>query len=152
MFIKRSKLVTLILLNNRSVQVVTFEINFEKKYQSLCFVHLRHSYCIMHQSIPAAPSVPRPPGLLQGICPPCQSWGRGICKFCAARGLGSCQPQSSDTCGFLSEYNYTDDFTGKTSRLAHLSMKRKIVTLHAKRGLMDFTKNREFFSRSRCVN
>ena len=26
------------------------------------------------------------------------------------------------------------------------------VTLHAKRGLMDFTKNREFFSRSRCVN
>ena len=26
------------------------------------------------------------------------------------------------------------------------------VTLHALRGLMDFTKNHEFFSRSRCVN
>ena len=26
------------------------------------------------------------------------------------------------------------------------------VTLHAERGLMDFTENREFFSRSRCVN
>ena len=73
----------------------------------------------------AQPPCPAP-WLLQGICPPCQSWGRGICKFCAARGLGSCQPQSSDTCGFLSEYNYTEDFTGKTSRLAHLSMKRKI--------------------------
>ena len=92
MFIKRSKLVTLILLNNRSVQVVTFEINFEKNYQSLCFVHLRHSYCIMHQSIPAAPSVPPPPpGLLQGICPPCQSLGWDICKFCTARGPGICQ-------------------------------------------------------------
>ena len=27
--------------------------------------------------------------------------------------------------GFLSEYNYTEDFTGKTSRLAHLSRTRK---------------------------
>ena len=26
------------------------------------------------------------------------------------------------------------------------------VTLHVKRGLMDFTKNREFFSQSQCVN
>ena len=26
------------------------------------------------------------------------------------------------------------------------------VTLHAKRGLKDFTENREIFSRSRCVN
>ena len=35
----------------------------------------------MHQSNPAATS---PPGLLRGICPPCQSRGWGICKFCAA--------------------------------------------------------------------
>ena len=43
---------------------------------------------VMHQSIPAAPSppIPPPPGLLRGICPPCQSWEWGICKFCAARG------------------------------------------------------------------
>ena len=46
--------------------------------------------CVMHQSIPAAPS---PPGLLQGICPPCQSRGWGICKFCTVGGPGICQPR-----------------------------------------------------------
>ena len=47
----------------------------------------------MHQSIPAGPSAPNPhPGLLRGICPPCQSRGWGICKFCTARGPGICQP------------------------------------------------------------
>ena len=48
---------------------------------------------IMHQSIPAAPSTPPPPGLLRGIFPPCQSRGWGISKFCAARGPGICQPR-----------------------------------------------------------
>ena len=33
-----------------------------------------------------------PPGLLRGICPPCQSRGWGIDKFCTARGPGICQP------------------------------------------------------------
>ena len=48
---------------------------------------------IMHQSIPPAPSTPPPlPGLLRGICLPCQSRGWGICKFCTARGPGICQP------------------------------------------------------------
>ena len=50
---------------------------------------------IMHQSIPTVPSQqrpPPPPGLLRGICPPCQSWGWGICKFCSPRGPGICQP------------------------------------------------------------
>ena len=46
---------------------------------------------VMHQSIPAEPSPF--PGLLQGICPPCQSRGWGICKFCIARGPGICQPR-----------------------------------------------------------
>ena len=45
-------------------------------------------YCVgarsMHQSIPPAPS-PLPPGLLRGICPPCQSRRWGICKFCKPR-------------------------------------------------------------------
>ena len=41
----------------------------------------------MHQSIQAA----LPPGLLRGICPPCQSVGWGICKFCGTRGPGICQ-------------------------------------------------------------
>ena len=36
---------------------------------------------------------PHPPGLLRGICPPCQSRGWGVCKFCAARGTGICQPR-----------------------------------------------------------
>ena len=34
----------------------------------------------------------------------------------------------------------------------YLIHKLPYVTLHAKRGLMDFTENREFFSRSRCMN
>ena len=72
-----------------------------------------------------------PPGLLPGICPPCQSWGWGICKFCAARGLGICQPPGPflsfwHARGFLSENNYTEDLTGKESRLAHLSRTGKI--------------------------
>ena len=51
-------------------------------YSHLCIIqfHLR----------PAAP--PPSPGLLRGICPPCQSRGWGICKFCTARGPGICQP------------------------------------------------------------
>ena len=47
-------------------------------------------FIFMHQSIPAAPN---PPGLLRGICQPCQSRGWGICKFCAVRGPGICQPR-----------------------------------------------------------
>ena len=48
---------------------------------------------IIYQSIPAAPRHPPSPGLLWGICPPCQSRGWGICKFCTARGPGICQPR-----------------------------------------------------------
>ena len=57
----------------------------------------------------AKPSQAKPPHprSTAGICRPCQSRRWGICKFC--------------TRGFLLEYNYTEDFTGKTRRLAHLS-------------------------------
>ena len=74
------------------------------------------------RSIPATPLSPSP-GLPQGISPPFQSRGWGISKFCDARGLGICQPWGQPellTLGFLSKYYYTEEFTGKTSRLAHL--------------------------------
>ena len=45
------------------------------KHFALWIKHLR----FMHQSIPPAPSTP-PPGLLRGICPPCQSRGPSICQ------------------------------------------------------------------------
>ena len=35
------------------------------------------------------------------------------------------QPQTFDTHSFLSAYNYTEGFTGKTSRFAHLSRTEK---------------------------
>ena len=61
------------------------------------FFQNSHSTEIMHQSIPAAPSPsPPPPGLLRGICAPCQSRGWGISKFCAARGPGICQPRGQN--------------------------------------------------------
>ena len=44
----------------------------------------------MHQSIPAAPR--HPPGLLRGICPPCQSPGWGICKFWLPGGRAFANP------------------------------------------------------------
>ena len=55
---------------------------------------------------------------------------RGICKFCAARGQAYVNHRASpanfwQARGFLSEYTYTEDFNGKTSRLAHLSRRRK---------------------------
>ena len=96
----------------------------------ICGLHLtKKVLSFMHQSIPAAPRHP-PLRLLWGICPPCQSQVWGICNICTARGSGICQPRdqprASDTHAcFLSEYNYTEYFTGKTSRLAHLSRTAK---------------------------
>ena len=50
---------------------------------------------------------------------------RGICLHCQARGPGICQPRGQprafDTHAVSYQYNYTEDFTGKTSTLAHLS-------------------------------
>ena len=48
--------------------------------------------CISQFNLRPAPALPPPPGLLRGICTPCQSWGWGICKFCTARGPGIRQP------------------------------------------------------------
>ena len=75
--------------------------------QNICFLISISTVILklMYQTIPAAPSPPPTPppspGLLQGICPLCQSRGWGICKSCAARGPGICQsrgqPRAFDT-------------------------------------------------------
>ena len=63
---------------------------------------LSHTDCYLENqdcnaSVNSSCPQPHPPGLLRGICPPCQSRGWGVCKFCAARGLGIRQPQAFDT-------------------------------------------------------
>ena len=57
-----------------------------KKTENVSLFKRREWTFVMHQSIPASTSTAPPsPGLLRGICPPCQSRGWDICKFCAAR-------------------------------------------------------------------
>ena len=68
--------------------IVTFE-----QLRSWAAYEVNPSWRVMHQSIPAAPS---PPGLLRGICLPCQSRGWGICKFCTSQAPGICQPLAFD--------------------------------------------------------
>jgi len=46
-------------------------------------------------------------------------------------------PNFGHTCDFLFEYNYTEDFIGKTSRLAHLSRMGKHIR-GLKRQVLDF--------------
>ena len=73
----------------------------------------------------AQPPSPLPPATL-GHLPTLSVLGVGHLQIlCAAQGPGIGQPQTFDTHSFLSAYNYTEDFTGKTSRLAHLSRTRK---------------------------
>ena len=87
----------------------------------------------MHQSIPAAPPPPPPPpprataGHFRTLSVP----GVGHLQILRCSGAGHLPtpgPTSSfwHSRGFLSEYNYTEDFTGKTTRLAHLSKTGKI--------------------------
>ena len=71
---------------------------------------------------------PPPPGLLWGVCSPCQSRGRGICKFCSALGPGICQPRGySQAFGThtVSSQNITTQriLLEMTNILAHLSRK-----------------------------
>ena len=64
----------------------------------------------------------QPPfGLLRGICPPCQSRGWGICKFYTAR--GNCRAFNTHVVPYqnITTQTVTEGFTGKKSRLAHLS-------------------------------
>ena len=94
----------------------------------------------MHQSIPAAP----PPGLLRGICPPCQSRGCtwDICKFYTARGPGICQPWGHSRAFDRHAVCYQNITTQKVlqekqSRLAHLS-RTGINSRKLQRHVLDF--------------
>ena len=60
----------------------------------LCFYYFKYCNRVFYShlcitQLHLRPAVPPPPspGLLRGICPPCQSRGWGICKFCP----GICQ-------------------------------------------------------------
>ena len=86
---------------------------------------------IIDQSIPAAPNPPppSPPATLEHL-PTLSVLGVGhlqILRAAQGPGIGQPrgQPQTFDTHCFLSAYNYTVDFNGKTSRLAHLSRTEK---------------------------
>ena len=80
----------------------------------------------------AQPPPPSPPGLLRGICLPWQSQGWGIkLQILRCPGAGHLPtpgqtPNSWHARGFLLDYNYTEDVTVKTSRLAYLSRTGKI--------------------------
>ena len=92
---------------------------------------LTTNLCIS-QTTPAAPSTPPPPPrLLRGIFPP-YSPGGGVLAIFRCPGVGICQPRGHQrdfwhSRSFQSEYNYTEDLTGKTSRLAHLSRRARIT-------------------------
>ena len=84
----------------------------------------------MHQSIPAAPS-PSPPRATAGHLPALPFPGVGHLQILCCPVGGDLPtpgpfPIFWHARGFLSEYNYTEDFTGKESRLAHLSGQEKI--------------------------
>ena len=75
----------------------------------------------MHQSIPAAPS---PPRATVGHLPAFSVPGVGHLQILRCPGAGHLQtpgptPIFWHARSFLSAYNYSEDFTGKTSRLAH---------------------------------
>ena len=82
-------------------------------------------------SVNSSCAQPPPPQATLGHLPTLSVLGVGHLQIlCTAQGPGigqpQGQPQTFDTHGFLSEYNYTEDFTGKTSRLAHLLRTEKL--------------------------
>ena len=92
------------------------------------------TFSVMHQSIPAVPSIP-PTSHSLGYCGAfahLDSPGVGHWQILHCQGVGhlsSPEPPPSfwHARGFLSEYKYTKDFIGKTSRLTHLSKMKKTV-------------------------
>ena len=81
---------------------------------------------LMDQPIPAAPSSPSPnPGLMRAFVHLVSPGGGAFANFALPVGRAFANPGATPSFrharGFLSKYNYTEDFTGKTSRLAHFS-------------------------------
>ena len=78
---------------------------------------------LMHQSIPAAPPSPPPPGYCGTLVRLFSPGGGTFANFAMPGDRTFANPGASPellTLGFLSKYYYTEEFTGKTSRLAHL--------------------------------
>ena len=80
----------------------------------------------MDQPIPAAPSPPHP-GLMGAFVHLVSRGGGAFANFELPVGRAFANPGATPSFrhararGFLSKYNFTEDFTGKTSRLAHFS-------------------------------
>ena len=75
---------------------------------------------IMHKG--HSSSVQVPPGLLPGHCLPCHPWGVGHLQILLCPGTGHLPtpglfPSFWHARSFLSEYKYTENFTGKTGIL-----------------------------------
>ena len=107
----------------------------------------------MHQSIPAVPIPPPPPGQPRGICSHCQSRGWGIRNFSAARGLGISIPRGNlwafDTRVFEIEISF---FIGKDEAfvkdwLVHQGLEKLLMFLK-----VCFLKLRYFFITCEHIN
>ena len=82
----------------------------------------------MHQSIPPAPTLASPPApqVTAGHFPTLSVPGVGHLQICTARGPSICQPRGHslafDTHAVsYQNINYIEGFTGKKTRLVHLS-------------------------------
>ena len=73
---------------------------------------VRNSYASVN-SVCAQPQPFPPPGLLRGICLPCQYRGWGICKCCTARGPGICQPRGHSRAFDMHAVSYQNITTQK---------------------------------------
>ena len=90
-----------------------------------------HGQCFMHQSIltvPCAPP-PAPPGYCGAFACLVSPGGGVFANFVLPGGralanLGAIPEVGKHARGLLSKYNYTEDFSGKESRLTHLSRKK----------------------------
>ena len=67
---------------------------------------------LMHQSIPPAPSAP-PPGYCGAFSPLVSPVGGEFANFALPGGRTFANPGAISVRDFLSEYNYTEGFTGK---------------------------------------
>ena len=119
----------LLFLGNLNIHPLFHSIGFEKR----AFYTWKNNH-VMHPSIPAelspAQPPPPPPRATAGHLPALSVPGVGhlqILRCPGAEHLQTAGPTPSfwHARGFLTEYNYTEHFTGKASRLAHFSRKEK---------------------------